>query len=100
MSETPKIPSELSHLKEYIENIPTKYQLGYIRTLSGKMPRSKALALKCLDCCGWQRKQPGPGGESLDLIKDCPVKTCPLWVFRPGGSIKRRKAPKVAQKPN
>ena len=34
----------------------------------------RAIKIKCLDCCGWQRKE-------VDL---CPSKDCPLWAYRKG----------------
>ena len=39
-----------------------------------KLIRSKAIRLKCLDCCCGQAKE----------VRLCPQKTCPLWTFRMG----------------
>lgn len=40
--------------------------------------RSKAIRLKCLDCCG---------GQSAEVRK-CPAEHCPLWPYRMGKKIK------------
>lgn len=40
----------------------------------GNLSRTKAVRAKCLDCCC----------GSAPEVKRCPVKTCPLWVFRMG----------------
>ena len=34
---------------------------------------SGAIAAKCAECCCWQRTE----------IRDCEVRACPLWAFRP-----------------
>lgn len=34
----------------------------------------KAMKMKCLDCCGWQRKE----------VELCPIRHCPLWAYRKG----------------
>lgn len=39
-----------------------------------KLSRTKAIRAKCLDCCC----------GSAPEVRRCPVKTCPLWVFRMG----------------
>lgn len=38
------------------------------------MSRTKAVRAKCFDCCN---------GSYYEVTR-CPVKTCPLWVFRRG----------------
>ncbi|RDJ34940.1 MAG: hypothetical protein DWQ19_08890 [Crenarchaeota archaeon] len=35
--------------------------------------RTAAVKLKCLDCSNWQTTE----------VRHCPVRTCPLWAFRP-----------------
>ena len=39
-----------------------------------RMTRSQAIREKCLDCCCGQRAE----------IRNCEIKTCPLWRFRMG----------------
>ena len=39
-----------------------------------RLTRAKAIRLKCLDCCCGQRAE----------IRNCEIKTCPLWRFRMG----------------
>lgn len=39
-----------------------------------RLSRSKAIRLKCLDCCA---------GQSAEVRK-CPVTHCPLWRYRMG----------------
>ena len=39
-----------------------------------RLTRAKAIRLKCLDCCCGQRVE----------IRNCEIKTCPLWRFRMG----------------
>lgn len=35
---------------------------------------SKAIRLKCLDCCG----------DQVSEVRDCTIKSCPLWRYRMG----------------
>lgn len=39
-----------------------------------RLTRSKAIRLKCLDCCG---------GNSAEVNR-CELKECPLWRYRTG----------------
>lgn len=43
-----------------------------------RVSRSKAIRLKCLDCCA---------GQSAEVRK-CPAEHCPLWRYRMGKEIK------------
>ena len=43
-----------------------------------RVSRSKAIRLKCLDCCC------GPSAE----VRKCPATSCPLWRFRMGREVK------------
>ena len=43
-----------------------------------RISRSKAIRLKCLDCCM---------GQSAEVRK-CPATKCPLWRYRMGKEIK------------
>lgn len=43
-----------------------------------RIGRSKAIRLKCLDCCGGQKPE----------VRKCPAESCPLWRFRMGREIK------------
>ena len=83
-------------LDTIVQSVPDKQKAAYTKALQGKVPRSKAIALKCYDCCGWQRTQAGPDGDSIDLIKECAVRACPLWAYRPGSKLaKKRSGPKM-----
>ena len=60
-----------------------KHTFKYLRSVSGgiveervetrNLTRSQAIKFNCLDCSG------GVVAE----VRDCIIKTCPLWVFRP-----------------
>jgi hypothetical protein len=59
-----------------------KHTFKYLRSVSGKveervetrnLTRSQAIKFNCLDCSG------GVVAE----VRECIIKTCPLWVFRP-----------------
>ncbi|MCI7304333.1 MAG: hypothetical protein SOR93_09670 [Clostridiales Family XIII bacterium] len=39
--------------------------------------RAKAIRAKCLDCCQDQRAE----------VKACPIKKCPLWIYRMGYEV-------------
>lgn len=41
----------------------------------------KAIKAKCLDCCCGQR----------DEVKNCPSKSCPLWMYRLGKNPNRKR---------
>ena len=43
-----------------------------------RVSRSKAIRLKCLDCCCDQPSE----------VRRCPAVDCPLWRFRMGREIK------------
>ena len=59
-----------------------------------RVTRSKAIRLKCFDCCGYQWRE----------VKLCPAKNCPLYKYRlgyeiddEGNRIAKRKAQKNMQ---
>ena len=56
-----------------------------------RVPRSKAIRLKCLDCCC---------GQAIE-VKLCPCSDCPLYLYRFGYEIdeegKRKGKKKVAK---
>ena len=39
-----------------------------------RISRSKAIRLKCLDCCA----------DQMAEVRKCPVTNCPLWRYRMG----------------
>lgn len=43
-----------------------------------RVSRSKAIRLKCIDCCG----------GNMAEVRKCPVENCPLWRYRMGKEIK------------
>lgn len=44
-----------------------------------RLTRSQAIRAKCLDCSCGQRYE----------VKMCPVKTCPLWIYRLGKEVEQ-----------
>lgn len=42
--------------------------------MTERVSRSKAIRLKCLDCCAGQAAE----------VRKCPAESCPLWRFRMG----------------
>lgn len=46
--------------------------------MAERIGRSKAIRLKCLDCCCGQAAE----------VRKCPSVDCPLWRFRMGREIK------------
>lgn len=43
-----------------------------------RIGRSKAIRLKCIDCCG----------GNMAEVRKCPAEKCSLWRFRMGKEIK------------
>ena len=43
-----------------------------------RISRSKAIRLKCLDCCC----------GNMTEVRKCPATSCPLWRYRMGKEIK------------
>ena len=39
-----------------------------------RLSRTKAIRMKCLDCCG----------DQLAEVRKCPATNCPLWRYRMG----------------
>jgi len=81
---------EQDALKEIAAKAPISYRAAYLRALSGKVSRSVAIKLKCLECCAWERHEGG-----IDKIGSCAVRRCPLWSVRPFQNGPRRQ--KVAE---
>lgn len=46
--------------------------------MAERVSRSKAIRLKCLDCCCGQAAE----------VRKCPAVDCPLWRFRMGREVK------------
>lgn len=46
--------------------------------MTERVSRSKAIRLKCLDCCADQAAE----------VRKCPAVNCPLWRFRMGREVK------------
>lgn len=46
--------------------------------MAERVSRSKAIRLKCLDCCCGQPSE----------VRKCPAVDCPLWRFRMGREVK------------
>lgn len=45
--------------------------------MTKRLTRAQAIKAKCLDCSGWQRQE----------VKHCPIKDCPLWIYRLGYEV-------------
>jgi len=57
--------------KQWLAKIPKVYQQNYKTAVSSRS-RAAAIKAKCLDCTNFQRVE----------ITNCPVDTCPLWLYR------------------
>ena len=77
----------MDELKSLAGRAPKKYKALYLNALRGKIPPRSAIKVKCLECVCWQRME---GGR--DNIKDCAVRSCPLWSLRPFQRQKRVRA--------
>lgn len=51
-----------------------KYEKMVNDAVGKRISRSKAIRLKCLDCCVYQANE----------VKECTCTTCPLWRYRMG----------------
>ena len=43
-----------------------------------RLSRTKAIRMKCLDCCA----------DQLAEVRKCPATNCPLWRYRMGRELK------------
>ena len=48
-----------------------------------RVSRSKAIRLKCIDCCAGQ----------IAEVRKCPAEQCPLWRYRMGKEIRDEENP-------
>lgn len=46
--------------------------------MTERVSRSKAIRLKCLDCCCGQAAE----------VRKCPAENCPLWRYRMGKEVR------------
>ena len=51
-----------------------KYEKIYKDSIGKRITRTKAIRLKCLECCCYQSNE----------VSLCPSKECPLWRYRMG----------------
>jgi hypothetical protein len=56
-----------------VDHVPRRYRGPHRRALTGEVSPRQAIKAKCLDCCGWQAEE----------VRQCTVRGCPLWVYRP-----------------
>lgn len=71
-------PPELKlddHQRLRFEGIPIRYRTAWARAVTGSASPRQAIKAKCQDCCGWE--------EVIESVKNCAVKTCPVWYYRP-----------------
>ena len=59
---------------EYTDENEFIFEPGGVNKMQERVSRSKAIRLKCLDCCC---------GQSAE-VRRCPVTDCPLWRYRMG----------------
>ena len=55
-----------------------------------RVSRSKAIRLKCLDCCC----------GNMAEVRKCPVTNCSLWRYRMGKEIKDNNEPEIDEYAN
>ncbi len=55
-------------------NEVSRYKKTVTDSKNKRIPRSKAIRYKCLDCYCYQSTE----------VKECPVIDCPLWRYRMG----------------
>lgn len=55
-------------------NEVSRYEKMVTDSKSERIPRSKAIRYKCLDCCCYQPNE----------VRECTVTDCPLWRYRMG----------------
>lgn len=56
-----------------LNGVPKRYLNQYVKSLCGELTSKPVIKIKCLECSCWQREE----------IKNCTVKSCPLWQVRP-----------------
>lgn len=59
-------------MTDYLLTIPTSIRGIFERAFLGNS-KAAAIKAKCLDCCCFNK----------DEVRNCSVKKCPLWVYRP-----------------
>lgn len=55
--------------------VPLRYALGLDKVLRGVGSPREAIKAKCLACVGYE--------DTSERIKECNVKRCPLYAYRP-----------------
>jgi len=60
-------------LLRFFKNIPSTYKYNWILARRGKLSKTKAVKLHCIECSGW----------SLREASECVVNTCALYNHRP-----------------
>ena len=74
----PEQENPLSSVEARLKDMPPKYRGLYKRAMGGKS-KSAAIRAFCLECMGWV------GSE----VRRCTAPACPLYPYRPGGSVER-----------
>lgn len=67
------VRTESEKIAEYFSALPDTFKKLWHRCYTGKSSKPEALKAKCYDCSAGDREE----------IKNCAVKTCPLWHHRP-----------------
>ena len=67
-------PQTLAKVEGYVASaVPEKHKIATSRALKAQVPKSVAIKIKCLQCCGYQ----------MNEISLCSVVTCALHPVRP-----------------
>ena len=70
------------YIEGHAKGVSVKYRRPYARAAAGEATPMQAIRAKCLDCSCYQHRE----------IANCGVYACPLWAYRPGSGMKRRRA--------
>lgn len=65
-----------------ISKIPDTQKAVFKKAYEGKS-RTAAVKAKCLECCCFQREE----------VRNCTVRSCPLWMYRPFSGKSTSKPP-------
>jgi len=69
-----KLPVVPEHVvKDLLKDVPKRYKAKARRALTGTS-RVDSMEWHCVWCCGYD----------YQAVKECQVRWCPLWRFRPG----------------
>jgi hypothetical protein len=76
----PGLSKDTLIINDIVSRAPKSYQNRYMAVLTSGKSKTKAISMKCHECCGFE--------DSTNRVKNCTVRSCPLWMVRPGGKVK------------